>query len=177
MNAIPRKAGLALLAVGMLASVSGCALDSRADGESAVEEPVRTVGLAKVDPCTMLTEQELAARGGRPPGYPNNDIAAEPGCDFDGDPFGYSFYKNQEMTVERYGERDVWWRFERSELDGRPAAITVVRGSASARICSTMFDAGGGVITVTAQETDDEGRDECAESWLVAELIAAKSPR
>ncbi|MEU6129073.1 DUF3558 family protein [Saccharopolyspora sp. NPDC047091] len=158
-------------------SLGGCALDSKAGGASAVEEPVRTVGLAKIDPCTMLTEAELTARGVLPPGQPNEDISSEPGCDFDGEPFGYSFYKNQEMTVGRYGAQSNWAKFERRELDGRPAANTIDRTAVGARICSTMFDAGGGVITVTAQETDDEGRDECAESWQVAELIAAKSPR
>lgn len=172
----PSRVASALLVVGALLAVPGCALRSQAEAPG-VDAPVRDTGLASLDPCALLTAEELAARGARSPGYPNRNITAEPGCDYDGDPFGYSFFKNQEMTVESYGAQDNWAKFDRRELNGRAAANTIDAGSTDGRICSTMFNAGGGVIIATVSELNDEGRDECAESWRLAELVEPETPR
>ncbi|WP_243793236.1 DUF3558 family protein [Saccharopolyspora gloriosae] len=166
----------ASLAIGVLLAVPGCALRSQAEAPDA-EAPARNAGLDSIDPCALLTEDELTARGAWPPGYPNRNVPAEPGCDYDGDPFGYSFFKNQQMTVESYGAQDNWAEFDRRELNGRVAANAINASSTGGRICSTMFNAGGGVIIVTVGELNDEGRDECAESWQLAELVEAKTPR
>ena len=165
----------AFLAAALL-PLSGCALNSSAD-ESAAARPDPAGGLSGTDPCTLLAEDELVSYGVLLPGYPNASISAEPGCDFDGDPFGYSFAKNQQMTVDKYGSQDNWAKFDRRDLQGRKAASAIDSGSVGARICSTMVDAGGGVVIVTAGELNDEGRDECAESWRLAEVIAPRLPR
>ncbi|MCX2733378.1 DUF3558 family protein [Saccharopolyspora sp. NFXS83] len=172
----PNRIAGAVLAIGALLAVPGCAVRAQPEVPGAAA-PARETGLESTDPCALLTEDELAARGAWPPGYPNRNVPAEPGCDYDGDPFGYSFFKNQEMTVESYGAQGNWAKFDRRELNGRAAANAINASSTGGRICSTMFDAGGGVIIVTAGELNDEGRDECAESWQVAELVEPKMPR
>ncbi|GAB2667977.1 hypothetical protein GCM10027271_29620 [Saccharopolyspora gloriosae] len=169
------RAAVPVLGVCVLLASSGCALNSEAD-EPDQARPRPATGLSPVDPCALLTADELTERGAWVPGHPNNGITSEPGCDFDGDPFGYSFFKNQRMSVAKYGAQDNWAKFDRRELQGRPAANTIDASATKSRICSTMFDAGGGVIIVTAGELNDEGRDECAESWRLAELIAPRMP-
>lgn len=169
------RLSVAALAFGMLLALPGCGLRSQADGTGAAR-PEPPAGLAAVDPCALLSDDELTAGGAWLPGRPDDMISAEPGCDYDGSPFFYSFSKNQEKTVESYGAQDTWAKFERRELLGRAAANTITKISVDGRICSTMFDAGGGVIIVTAGELNEQGRDECAESWRLAELIAPRMP-
>ncbi|MER7010376.1 DUF3558 family protein [Saccharopolyspora sp. NPDC000359] len=154
--------------------VASCGRPSSVEGPptAAAEQ-----GLAKVDMCTLLTPEELESFGFRAPGEPETGSSGEPACAFSGRPFGATFFKNQEMTVEKYSQQDTWAKFDRLEVDGRPAANTITKGSTQARLCSTMFDAGGGVITLTVQEFRDEGANVCAESVKVAEVIAPKLPR
>ncbi|MCA1227714.1 DUF3558 family protein [Saccharopolyspora sp. 6M] len=172
MNRTRRLAALG----GLLLALSGCALNSRAD-ETPAARPKPGTGLADVDPCALLTDAELTSSGASVPGYPNDNISWEPGCDFDGDPFGYSVFKNQEMSVAKYETQAEWARYEHRELQGRAAANAIGTGSTKARVCTTLFDAGGGVLIVTASELNDGGRDRCAESWRLAELIAPRVPR
>ncbi|WP_223839387.1 DUF3558 family protein [Saccharopolyspora pogona] len=68
-------------------------------------------------------------------------------------------------------------RFDRTEVDGRPAVVTVDKGSVQARICSARFDAGEGSIIITLREETDQGLDECAEAVKIAEVVAPRMPR
>ncbi|WP_029535281.1 DUF3558 family protein [Saccharopolyspora spinosa] len=133
-------------------------------------------GLAKVDPCTLLTPDELKSFGFEGPGQPETGITAEPGCSFRGKPFTATFYKNQEKTVESYSKQDNWAKFDRAEVDGRPAASAIDKSATQARICSGLFNAGGGVIIIDVSEFRDQGLDECAEGLKIAEAIAPRMP-
>ncbi|MEU6268747.1 DUF3558 domain-containing protein [Saccharopolyspora shandongensis] len=162
-------AGVAVLAV------AGCG------GPNSTETPAsktQTQGLAAIDPCTLLTPEELKSYGFEAPGEPTSNTASEPGCRFNGRPFRATFYKNQEKTVESYGQQQgTWAKYDRLEVDGRPAASAVAEGSTQARICSALFDAGDGVIILTLSEFRDQGLDECAEGLKIAEAIAPRMPR
>ncbi|WP_346074376.1 DUF3558 family protein, partial [Saccharopolyspora thermophila] len=87
-------------------------------GGATAQDPPATQqrhGLADVDPCALLTPDELGAFGFEGPGQPDNGISSEPGCSFEGSPFGVTFYKNQEKSVESYGRQDNWAKFDRVE--------------------------------------------------------------
>lgn len=154
--------------------MAGCGGPSSEGDPPVKSEPQ---GLAKIDPCTLLTPEELESFGFEGPGEPETGSTGEPACSFTGQPFGATFFKKQDMTVEKYGQQDTWAKFDRLEVDGRPAASTIAKGSTQSRICSVMFDAGGGVIDLTLQEFRDKGLDECGEALKVAEKIAPRMPK
>jgi uncharacterized protein DUF3558 len=163
-------AGVALL------SAAGCGGGSPKEGSPGSTEQKQA--LATVDPCTLLTPKELESFGFEGPGQPETGISSEPGCSFRGKPFTATFYKNQEKTVEAYGQQEgTWAKYDRLEIDGRPAASAIAEGSTQARICSALFDAGGGVIILTLSEFRDQGLDECGEALKIAEAIAPRMPR
>ncbi|MER7010379.1 DUF3558 domain-containing protein [Saccharopolyspora sp. NPDC000359] len=144
------------------------------------EDPAPTrsdQGLAQIDPCTMVPSDVLASFGLREPGDPEGAGSSGPGCYFNGDKIAGIFYKNQEKTVESYGQQDNWAKFDRLEIDGRPAASAIDKGSTQARICSALFDSGGGLIKITVTEKRDQGIDECGEAVKIAETIAPRMPR
>ncbi|QIZ36295.1 DUF3558 family protein [Saccharopolyspora sp. ASAGF58] len=153
--------------------IAGCG------GPAAKREPADTQpqGLASVDPCTLLTPDELKSFGFKGPGEPETTISSEPGCSFSGRPLGATFYKYQEKTVEAYSHKENWSKFDRLQIDGRAAASATSESGQAARICSAMFDAGGGVIVIDVSEVMDQGLDECAEALKVAQVIAPRMPR
>lgn len=103
--------------------------------------------------------------------------ASEPGCYYNGERTAVIVYKNQEKTVEAYGQQDNWAKFDELTVDGRAAASAIDKSATQARICSTLFNAGGGSIIVDVSESRDQGLDECAESQKIAEAIAPRMPR
>ncbi|MER6991458.1 DUF3558 domain-containing protein [Saccharopolyspora hirsuta] len=175
MNRLSQAVVAACASVVVLA-LAGCG-PSRSSEEPApgAQQPQ---ALAAVDPCTLLTPEELQSFGFEAPGEPDTGISSEPGCRFNGRPFRATFSKNQEKTVDSYGrQKDTWAKYDRLEIDGRPAASAIAEGSTQARLCSALFDAGGGVIIITVSEFRDQGLDECAEGVKIAEAIAPRMPK
>ncbi|GGI97491.1 hypothetical protein GCM10011581_38360 [Saccharopolyspora subtropica] len=156
-------------------AAAGCGgAESNGDPAPATQQPQ---GLAEIDPCTLLKPEELTSLGFETSGEPDTGITSEPGCRFNGRPFRATFSKNQEKSVESYGRQDNWAKFDRVEVDGRPAASAIDKSATQARICSALFDAGGGVIIIDVSEFRDQGLDECAEALRIAETIAPRMPR
>ncbi|MER6987813.1 DUF3558 domain-containing protein [Saccharopolyspora hirsuta] len=169
-----------VLARSTVGACAGAALLVAAACGTPQEDPAPTAsnqGLAQIDPCTMVSPDVLASFGLRQPGDPEDGDPSEPGCYFNGDKIAGIFYKNQEKTVESYGQQDNWAKYDRLEIDGRPAASAIDKGSTQARICSALFDAGGGVIKLTVTEKRDQGLDECGEAVKIAEAVAPRMPR
>ncbi|MER7380804.1 DUF3558 family protein [Saccharopolyspora hirsuta] len=161
---------------GTVLFAASCGGGTTGSGEGATEDPASSLG--QVDPCTMLSPEDLAAFGLRGPGEPDDNGASEPGCYFPGDPISGTFFKNQEMTVATYGDKPgIWEKYDRSQVDGRAAASGIATGAAEAGVCSTLFDAGGGVIILTVSNKGDSSIDACAEGMKIAEKIAPKLPR
>ncbi|MER5389821.1 DUF3558 domain-containing protein [Saccharopolyspora sp. NPDC002686] len=167
-SAVAACVGSAVLA---LAACGG----SVPDDNSAPSE--QSKGLAQVDPCGMLTPDELKSFGFEETGELDSTNSSEPGCRFNGRPFRATFSKNQEKTVESFEKQDNWAKFERTEIDGRPAASAVDKSATQARICSALVDAGGGVVVIDVSEFRDQGLDECAEGLKIAKAVASKLPR
>ncbi|MER7012388.1 DUF3558 domain-containing protein [Saccharopolyspora sp. NPDC000359] len=168
------RAMVAAWASAALLAVAGCSAPS-AEKEPAPD--TQPQGLTAVDPCTLLTPEELAEFGFESPGEPDTGISSEPGCRFNGRPFRATFSKNQEKTVEALGKQDNWAKFDSLEIDGRPAASAVDKSATQARLCSAFFDAGDGVIIIDVSEFRDQGLDECAEAVKIAEAIAPRMPK
>ncbi|MGW3471662.1 DUF3558 family protein [Saccharopolyspora sp. NPDC000995] len=166
---------VAVFAGATLLSVAGCSGSSAGPGPSS-STPV-SEGLSKVDPCTLLAPEQLESFGFEGPGELETGISSEPGCAFNGKPFGATFYKNQEQTVETYGQQANWAKYDHLEIDGRPAASAVDKSAVQGRMCSALFNAGGGVILVDVSESRDQGLDECAEALKIAEAIAPRMPK
>nr|WP_246331260.1 DUF3558 domain-containing protein [Saccharopolyspora hordei] len=167
------RALVTVCAGGALLAAAGC-------GGSAGQTPdpeLKGQGLAQLDPCGILTEDELGAFGLEGPGSPEKGISSEPGCYYNGERTAVIVYKNQEKTVEAYGQQDNWAKFDELTVDGRAAASAIDKSATQARICSTLFNAGGGSIIVDVSESRDQGLDECAESQKIAEAIAPRMPR
>ncbi|QIZ39371.1 hypothetical protein FDZ84_09060 [Saccharopolyspora sp. ASAGF58] len=74
-------------------------------------------------------------------------------------------------------QQDNWAKFDRLEIDGRPAASAIDKSATQARLCSALFDAGGGVIIIDVSEFRDQGLDECAGGVKIAEAIAPRMPK
>ncbi|MER7010373.1 DUF3558 domain-containing protein [Saccharopolyspora sp. NPDC000359] len=167
------QAVIAVCAGGVLLAVAGCGgpAGQTPDPES------QTQGLEQLDPCGIFTDDDLQAFGLEGPGSPETGIASEPGCYYNGDRTAVVVYKNQEQTVEAYGQQSNWAKFDALTVDGRKAASAIDKTATQARICSTLFDAGGGSIIVDVSESRDQGLDECAESQKIAEAIAPRMPR
>ncbi|WP_093265153.1 DUF3558 domain-containing protein [Saccharopolyspora shandongensis] len=155
-------------------AIAACGGPASSDAPPPKEEPQ---GLAAIDPCALLTPEELKSFGFEESGEPDSSTSSEPGCRFNGRPFRATFSKNQEKTVESYGKQDNWAKFDRAEVDGRPAASAIDKSATQARICSALFNAGGGVIIIDVSEFRDQGLDECAEGLKIAEAIAPRMPR
>ncbi|WP_438387817.1 DUF3558 domain-containing protein [Actinopolyspora saharensis] len=174
------------MAVGVgaaLLGVAGCGPGGLAGDESegATEETsaAKSSGevLAGVDPCGMLSDAELKSFGLKLPGKSTDALPWTPGCDYQGDPVGVMFVKNERQTVASSAKKDRWAEFERTEVNGRAAARAITKGSTQARICNVMFDSGGGMIQVRAQETrlpDDV--DECAKALEIAKKVEPNVP-
>jgi hypothetical protein len=170
------RSSVAAVAGAMLVTVAGCGSGGLAGDETNESPPPPNAGLAGIDPCTVLSQDDLTAFGLKGPGSPEKGISSEPGCYFDGENIATILYKNQEKTVDAYGKQGNWAQFNKVDVSGRSGASAIDRSATQARICSTLFDAGGGAIIIDV--TDRPGNlDECAESLKIAQAIAPRLPK
>lgn len=159
--------------------LSACSPGGLAGGEDDMptSSSPKESALADVDPCSMLTPEEAAKFGFETPGEKDDILPSEPACGYSGDPFGGTVSLNKEKSVKDLSEQDNWARFDQTKVNGRSAATAVDASATDARICTTMFDAGGGVVFVDVTEERDKGLDECAESKKIAEAIEPRMPK
>lgn len=162
----------------VLLGTAGCGPGGLAGDDSGEPSaPPQEAGLAGVDPCAVLSPEKLTELGLEGPGQPLNDAPSEPGCDYMGDVIGATVSKNQGKTVESYAKQANWAKFESTDVNGRVGASAVDKGATQARICSAMFNAGGGVIVVDVSETRPGNLDECGEALKIAKLIEPNVPK
>ncbi|MEV6230671.1 DUF3558 domain-containing protein [Saccharopolyspora shandongensis] len=165
---------VAVCAGAVLLGVAGCG-----GGGDTTKDPAPTQqnqGLGQVDPCAVLTQEELNSLGFEGPGQ-KTGTSSEPGCAFDSMQFGITVSKNEEKTVEAYGKQDSFAKFDRLQIDGRPAASAISKNATQADACTAMFDAGGGVILVDVSLLRAKELDECGEALKIAEAIAPRMPK
>lgn len=134
-------------------------------------------GLANLDPCKVMTPQQLGADGLPAQGKPQTQLSVEPGCQFDGDQELVTFYKDQEQTVDSYQTNGHWDTYQKITVNGRPAARAQGAGSKGNGVCEILMDSGGGVVysKVTAPgESDDQA---CASALKYAQQIESSLPK
>ncbi|PKW14802.1 hypothetical protein A8926_2451 [Saccharopolyspora spinosa] len=83
----------------------------------------------------------------------------------------------KDQLTKQVSEGKLRSKFDRLQIDGRAAASATSESGTAARICSAMFDVGGGVILVDVSEFRNQGLDECGEALKVAQVIAPRMPR
>ncbi|WP_245695559.1 DUF3558 domain-containing protein [Actinopolyspora saharensis] len=147
-----------------------------ATGETSAAKPSEEV-LAGVDPCGMLSDEELKSFGLELPGEAMSTVPWRPGCDYSGDPFGVMFVKNKRQTADSAAKKDTWAKFERAEVNGRAGATAVTEGATQAGTCDAMFDAGQGMIQIRAHDVArSDSRDECAKALEIAKKVEPNVP-
>nr|WP_207630988.1 DUF3558 domain-containing protein [Actinopolyspora sp. BKK1] len=166
-----------------LLGVAGCGPGGLAGDESegATEETSAAKSseevLAGVDPCGMLSDEELKSFGLELPGETKSPLPWTPGCYYDGDTVSVSFNKNKRQTVDSAAKKDTWAKFERAEVNGRAGATAVTEGATQAETCDAMFDAGQGMIQIRAQEISrSDNLDECAKALEIAKKVEPNVP-
>ncbi|WP_258174723.1 DUF3558 domain-containing protein [Actinopolyspora mortivallis] len=158
--------------------VTACSPSGGADeaGRTSAAKPSEEV-LAGVDPCDILPDAELESFGVSTTGEPTNRPPWAPGCHYRGDSVTVSVRKETRDTVASAEQKDVWAKFERTEVNGRAAATAIVKGATQARMCSALFDAGRGMIQIQATEVrPPDTVDECAKALEFAEMVEPKVP-
>lgn len=171
----PRSSALLAVAAGVaLLGATSCS-SSEGGGTPVTESP--RGGLGDVDPCSFFAPDDLAAAGVEGPGAPEDDIPSVPGCTFEGESVFLSLYKNQDQTVDSYETAGSWDEYQRTDVNGRAAARAIASGSAGNNICSTLLDAGGGVVQVKVTAVlPDEPVDTCAKANEMATRIEPRLP-
>ena len=159
--------GLALVAA------AGCG-QGMGGGEAPPQQPD---ALASLDACSILTPDQATAAGVKPQGAPDTQFSSEPGCAYRGSDVDVTTYKNMTTTVEAETGKPVYARFDKVDVNGRSGAVTVAQGSTRARICSTMFDAGKGMVRVSVRTKHPGDNSFCEKSQEVAKQIEPRMPK
>jgi hypothetical protein len=138
--------------------------------------PPKPDALQSVDVCSILTPDDANAVGVRPQGTPETQVSSEPACAYRGSDKDVTTYKNLTTTVEAETGKPVYARFDKVDVGGRPGAVTVAQGSTHARICSTMFDSGKGMIRVSVRTKNPGDESYCQQSQEIAKKIEPRMP-
>ncbi|WP_092928040.1 DUF3558 family protein [Actinopolyspora alba] len=169
---------MATVAGVVLLGVTGCSPGGLADdsSETTGAKPSDEV-LAGVDPCGLLSDEELKSFGLETQGGTRNELPWAPGCYYAGEPVSARLEKNTRQTVASSEKRSTWARFDRTQVNGRDAASAIPKGATKARACVLMFDAGQGLIQIQTREIrlpDDV--DECAKALEIAKKVEPNVP-
>ena len=133
--------------------------------------------LASVDPCKVLTPEELARYGIQGPGTPVADVPFQPACQYQGQDYDLSVYKDTQFNVEAIHKQGQWAKWDPVSLNGRPAAVTIDAGSTRARLCDTMFDSGKGRVSVQFGTHHPGDNSFCEKSQEIAKQIEPRMPK
>jgi hypothetical protein len=162
----------ALLAVTVVAVLGGCAGD-------VAGVPTTSAGARPaIDPCTVLSDAELAQFGMQPETRRTVQELDAIGCGWRGQPFGLSLTTNPD-TIAAYRERKddpVFVSFAENEVNDRPGVQTqvAISGEQCAQAVGTWSGVGGwgagrfvrgGSADRGADRTADTGSGELTWSW------------
>ena len=135
-----------------------------------------SAALSKVDPCTLLTAQELQQYQGRTKGEPLNS-SDEQGCDFLGSPDslsrGINLTKSKDSVADYVGRKDSYVKFTKNSVNGRDAAQVQI--SKSNTECSQIIGVGSGTVSVAV--TGDKSGDPCGDALQIAQVVEPRLPK
>lgn len=135
--------------------------------------------LAGLDPCALLSGQELASFGFAEPGEFIDQGVGEQGCEFDSEAFMLSLYKSEEGNRAYWDERrDNFSVFEPNQVGDRQGLKLVTHGAVGLGICHQTVFAGPGSVSVqvTSGGESPEGVDACAKAMEIAEVVESRLP-
>lgn len=131
-----------------------------------------------VDPCSVLTEQELASLGMRLDTKRTISELDARGCGWLGDPFGISLTTDPDTVADYQARRDspVWVSFRDVDVNGRPAVELITRTTGEQ--CGLQVTVGSGSLGLNVGDTSGlrVPVDECAEALRIMEMIEPKLP-
>lgn len=135
-----------------------------------------SAALDKVDPCTLLTTDQLQQYKVETQGTPQN-TSDETGCAFLGSPdplsTGINLTKSKD-SVDSYAQRaDTFTKFSKNSVNGRSAAQTQI--SSANTECSQIMAVGSGTVRVGV--INDKSGDPCADALKIAQVVESKLPK
>ncbi len=171
--------GALLAAVMMVAVGGGCA--GELGGAPGGSEGTSAGGRPAVDPCTVLSDAELARLGMQPETRRIVHELDAIGCGWRGQPFGLTLTTNPD-TIADYRERKddpVFVSFAENQVNDRPGVQTQV--ALSGEECGQVVGTGSGVLSVGVRlsgraRVDGVQADPCAKALQIAELIEPRIP-
>ncbi|GAA4620621.1 DUF3558 family protein [Saccharopolyspora hordei] len=176
-----RKTRLAVAVAGTAAGLllAGCASGGGNDGQTTAPEQKNV--LANVDPCNVLSADELQQLGVTEPGEPVDQGVGEQGCDFDADSYAFAIYKGENDSLAYWkGQRDNFAIFEENKVGSRNGIKQVTKGAVGQSTCNQVIEVGSGSVTVQfGFDADNKQSDEatCAKAMEIAQLVEPKLPK
>ena len=169
----------ALLAVTTIAVLGSCAGDvSDAPG---TPEGSSGGGRPTMDPCTVLSDAELAQLGRQPETRRTVRELDAIGCGWRGQPFGLTLTTNPDTIADYRERRDdpVFVTFMENQVNDRRGVQTQV--AISGEECAQAVGTGSGVLSVGVRlsaraSVDGVQADPCVEALRIAELIEPRIP-
>lgn len=156
-----------------LIGMAGCS----ALGGSEAPSPPPKDELASVDPCQILTPQELSAVGVPGPGQPISDVSWVNQCMYDGNDVGVTVYKDTRSNVEALHSQAQWAKWDPIDVAGHTGVTAINTEETKSRICETMFDSGNGRISVQVSANHPGDESSCPKSQEIAKQIAPRMPQ
>lgn len=127
-----------------------------------------------VQPCTLLTPQELQQFGQPSPGTPH-DAAGETGCEFGGQPFGMTLSKANDGLDYFTKHADKFVKVTKNPVNGRAGVQLLISTDGSE--CSQVMAVGTGYVVVGVVYNFGHTGDPCAKALEIAQVIEPRLPK
>jgi len=158
--------------MGLLALLGACGSEVSGAPAAAPPPPQQVV-----DPCTVLTETQLRELGVHPESRRAVSELDARGCDWGGDPFGFTLTTNPDTVADYRDRRDspIFNSFRDNEVNGRPGVQFTTRGDEQ---CAQVLTAGSGGLVANVSDSSgvSDPVDECAEALRIMTMIEPKLP-
>ena len=129
-----------------------------------------------VDPCTVLTDTQLRELGVLPESRRAVSELDARGCDWGGDPFGFTLTTNPDTVADYRDRRDspIFNSFRDNEVNGRPG----VQFTTISDQCAQVLTAGSGGLVANVSDSSgvSDPVDECAEALRIMTMIEPTLP-
>ncbi|HEY0494098.1 MAG TPA: DUF3558 family protein [Kutzneria sp.] len=168
--------GLLLLTAAVLSGCNGQPGQAEPTGTTASSGGSSSAVLDKLDPCALLTVDQLQQYSVATQGQPLN-TSDETGCIYLGSPDsasrGINLSKSKD-SVDSYVQRsDTFVKLTKNTVNGRNGVQTQI--STSNTECSQVIAVGSGTVRVAV--TNDKSGDPCGDALKIAQVVEPKLPK
>ena len=173
-NGIARL-GLLALALVTLAACNGTSVGGQA-GPTTTTSGAQGSGsdvLKALDPCTLLTSQELQQFGVDPSTRKPANGSGETGCGFIKYPIGIILAKSNDSIQSFLDRSDTFVKIAKRDVNGRSGLLTQI--STENTECSQEMAVGSGVVRIGL--TGDKSGDPCGDVLKIAQTVEPKLPK